>query len=336
MENTTPFFSVIVPVYNTSAYIESSIGSILDQTWQDLEIIAVDDGSTDESRQLLDAIAGRDPRLRVFAKENGGQGAARNYALAQARGRYVAFVDSDDTISLDLFSTISDIVSDIAVDVVSFGIAFVDPDGRTVARRGTNAAAAAAGSSIFIDAMLDRNFYSVVWNKVYRRSLLQDHDIRFPELRAYEDSVFSRHVALHARKVVYLDRPMYFALTRSGSTSRGMNEASFTRAAEMLALERRQFRDQFADPCFDTIFRAHTAHFLAYLLVLAAFRIDDPDVRRACWRIANESGFYDCARDQRAIALLDRKAKVQVFLARNPAILRTAALIARRMGRVPY
>lgn len=336
MIESIPLFSVIVPVYNTAGYLERCMNALFDQTCGDLEILAVDDGSTDDSRQLLDAMAQRDPRLRVFSKANAGQGAARNYALARARGRYVVFVDSDDTVSPELLATVAGSLLDDTVDIVSFGIAFVDTDGRTVARRGPDAPATATGSAIFVDAVLDRNFYSVVWNKAYRRSLLVEHAIRFPELRAYEDSVFSRHVALHARKVVYLDTPLYFALTRSGSTSRGMNEASFTRAAEMLALERDLFRAPFADPVLATVFRAHVAHFLAYLMVLAAFRIDDPKVRESCRRIADAAGFEESARDRRAMALLDTKAKVQVFLARHPTILRAAARIARRLGRVPY
>lgn len=336
MIDSIPLFSVIVPVYNTAGYLEPCMKALFDQTCGDLEILAIDDGSTDDSRQLLDAMARRDPRLRVFSKANAGQGAARNYALDRARGRYVVFVDSDDTVSPELLATVARSLSNDTVDVVSFGIAFVDPDGRTVARRGPDAPATATGSAIFVDAMLDRNFLSSACTKAYRLAMLHNHAIRFPELRAYEDSVFSRHVALYTRKVVYLDTPLYFALTRSGSTSRGMNEASFTRAAEMLALERDLFRASFADPVLATVFRAHVAHFLAYLMVLAAFRIDDPDVRASCWRIADEAGFRDCADDRQAIALLDAKARVQVFLARHPTLLRNAALLARRLGRVPY
>ncbi|MDF2496160.1 glycosyltransferase [Sphingomonas sp.] len=336
MTEEAPFFSVIIPVHNTASYLEECIQSVLHQSYEHLELIVVDDGSTDNSRQILDDMAQGDQRLRVFSKENGGQGAARNYALSRARGRYIAFVDSDDTVSLDLLARMEKVITDSDADVVSFGIEFVDGQGRVVARRGPESDTSSTDASVFVDAMLDRNFHSVIWNKVYRRALLAEHDIRFPALRAYEDSIFSRHVALHARKVVYLGQPLYRALTRSGSTSRGMNEASFTRAAEMLALERSMFRDQFADPALATVFRAHVTHFLAYLMVLAAFRIDDPKVRASCRRIADEAGFRDSASDPHAIALLDTKAKVQVFLARHPRLLRNAALVARRLGRVPY
>lgn len=331
-----PVFSIVVPVYNTAQYLEKCIGSLLGQSNGDLEVLAVDDGSTDGSGQMLEAIARRDPRLRVFAKPNGGQGSARNLGLAEARGRYVAFVDSDDTVHPDLLARAADLLADPTLDIVSFRLAFHDEAGRTVAARGPTHAFRSEGDAIFRDAMLDRNFLSSACNKVYRRGLLTDNAIRFPELRAYEDSVFSRLVARHARSVAYLDQDLYFALTRSGSTSRGMTEASFTRAAEMLALERRLFAEAFTDPELETVFRAHSAHFLAYLLVLAAFRIDDAGTRAACLRIADAAGFSNHAHDRRAMALLGRKAKAQVFLARHPRLLRAAALAARRLGRVPY
>src|SRR3546814_20077469 len=89
------------------------------------------------------------------------------------------------------------------LDVVSFGIVFRDPAGRTVATRSTAETFSSSGDTIFLDAMLDRNFLSVVWNKIYRRSLLVENGICFPKLRASEDSVFSREVARPPRKALY-------------------------------------------------------------------------------------------------------------------------------------
>lgn len=331
-----PLLSVIIPVYNTAAYLESCIQSLLDQDEPDLEIIAVDDGSTDDSRQILDKIARSDARLRVFSKENGGQGSARNYGLSEARGRYIAFVDSDDTVATNLLSQVAPYLSDPAIDVVSFGIDFRDTDGRTVASRGVATEFLSTGETIFLDAMIDRNFLSSACNKVYRRELLSEYEISFPELRAYEDSVFSRRVALHARKVLYLNRSLYFALTRHGSTSRGMRKLSFSMAAEMITLEWKMFAIDTASHALRTAFRAHVAHFFAYLIILSAFRIDDPAERRACRQIADLTGFSDCATDPQALSLLGARKRAQILLARHPRLLRMVALVARRLNRVPY
>jgi glycosyltransferase involved in cell wall biosynthesis len=328
-------------VYNTAEYLEKCFATLLGQTFIDLEVIVVDDGSTDESKRILDDMATRDPRLLVLRQANAGQGAARNLALGAARGCYVAFVDSDDTVALDLLATVHDVVaSDPMIDVVSFGVSFVDSKGRAVATRGPTVdkrvVVGSMDSSLFLDAMLDRNFLSVVWNKVYRREFLLKYNIRFPELRAYEDTIFSRNVALHAACIVYLKRSLYFALTRSGSTSRGMTEKSFSAAVEMLALERRLFAASLANPRLDIAFQAHAAHFLAYLLVLAAFRIDNAKLRLECLRIARAAGFPRYAGNRRALALLAPRAKAQVFLARHPRLLRAAAVAVRFLGRAPY
>ena len=93
----TPSISVIFPVYNCEAYVEAAMASVLSQE-VDLEIVAVDDGSTDQTGFLLDTIAKKEPRLRVFHQKNSGVAAARNYAIAQAKGQWIAFCDGDDTV----------------------------------------------------------------------------------------------------------------------------------------------------------------------------------------------------------------------------------------------
>lgn len=336
MSEPDPLFSIIVPVYNTKAYIRGCINSLRGQSFTDFEVIAVDDGSTDGSLNILREMAREDPRIRVFTKANGGQGAARNYGITKARGKYTAFVDSDDTVSPDLLENAIAAFTQNDIDVFSFGIQFVNSKGKVVISRGPSRIRLSRGEEIFLDALLDKDYYSVVWNKIYRSSLLIDNAIVFPELRAYEDSVFSRHVALHARSVLYSNEPLYLALTRSGSTSRGMSVESFVRAAEMLRVERDLFGHLFSNSIVENTFRAHIAHFLAYLTVLAAFRIDDSAERAACKRIADDAGFRDCADDRQVRAMLDRNAQIQVFLARFPSLLRVAAVCARRLGRVPY
>lgn len=336
IDRAAPMFSVIIPVYNTASYLEACIQSLLDQDQPDFEIIAIDDGSSDNSAHILREIAGRDARLRIYQQENSGQGAARNLGLAQARGLFVAFVDSDDVVAPELFSRASQYLSDPELDVVSFGIVFRDPAGRTVATRSTSVTFQSSGDAIFLDSMLDRNFLSVVWNKIYRRSLLVANEINFPKLRAYEDSVFSRNVARHCRKVLYLKDPLYFALTRHGSTSRAMSVRSFSLAAEMIECERDMFYTGAEKPVWRAAFNAHVARFFAYLIILAAFRIDDSDERAACIKIANAAGFSQAAADHQARSLLNLRVKVQIFLASRPRLLRMLAVAARQFNLVPY
>ena len=99
----TPLISVIVPVYNIENYLERCVNSIREQTYNNLEILLVDDGSTDSSGALCDRFAEADERIRVFHKENGGSSSARNLGIAEAKGEYLGFVDSDDYISANMY-----------------------------------------------------------------------------------------------------------------------------------------------------------------------------------------------------------------------------------------
>ncbi|EHZ61025.1 glycosyl transferase 2 family protein [Streptococcus pneumoniae GA47210] len=114
--------SIVVPVYNVEKYLKKSIESILNQTYQNIEILLVDDGSTDSSGKICESFSKVDPRIRVFHKENGGLSDARNFGIEQMKGQYVAFIDSDDYISKDyvwkLYSSIKN--NDSEVSICSF------------------------------------------------------------------------------------------------------------------------------------------------------------------------------------------------------------------------
>ena len=99
----TTLISVVIPVYNIEEYLERCVNSICAQTYRNLEILLVDDGSTDGSGALCDALAEKDKRIKVFHKANGGSSSARNVGIAQARGKYIGFVDSDDYISENMY-----------------------------------------------------------------------------------------------------------------------------------------------------------------------------------------------------------------------------------------
>lgn len=121
--------SVIVPVYNTKGYLERCVNSLLMQTYQDMEIILVDDGSTDGSGEICDRFAEREERVRVFHKENGGSSSARNLGLDNARGDYIGFVDSDDYVDADMYERLYDAVREYRVNAAQTGRDEVAADG---------------------------------------------------------------------------------------------------------------------------------------------------------------------------------------------------------------
>ena len=121
--NKTPLISVIVPVFNVEKYLERCVDSILNQSYKDLEIILVDDGSTDRSGEICEGYAKKDSRVRVFHKKNGGLSDARNFGISKSRGEYVGFVDSDDWIDREMFSELKRLAVKYDADIVTCNIA---------------------------------------------------------------------------------------------------------------------------------------------------------------------------------------------------------------------
>lgn len=332
----SPLFSIIIPVYNTEAYLEACLHSAMEQSEAAIEIIVVDDGSTDASAALAAAMAADDPRIRIFHQNNSGQGVARNAALRRARGKYIMFLDSDDTLNSRACEIIAQHFVRTGADVVSFGIRFVTEHGSLVASRSNQLDLVSHQPDILTDAMLDRNFLTSPCNKAYDRLLLVRNGIVFPPLRAYEDALFSRHVALYAERVAYIPEVLYCAVTRSGSTTRRMSVQNFEIAFEAIRLERALFVDALHHRIDESIFGAHVVKFLVHILLLAAFRIDDRQERAQCYRLANASGLVDYAGRRDVRRHLSGRSRLQLFLVHRPWLARWAALIATRLRITPY
>ena len=124
-----PLISVIVPVYNIIPYLPRCVESLRKQTYRNLEILLIDDGSTDDTPALCDRLAEEDARIRVFHKENGGPSSARNYGLEQAKGEYVGFVDSDDYVDADMYEGLYRAIADTGMPVAQVGRDEIDKDG---------------------------------------------------------------------------------------------------------------------------------------------------------------------------------------------------------------
>ena len=121
--------SVIVPVYNIKEYLDRCVRSIMNQTYQNLEILLVDDGSTDGSGELCEKLAKEDTRIRVFHKKNGGSSSARNLGIREAKGEYLGFIDSDDYIEPDMYELLADGIVRYGLEMVQISRDEVDEEG---------------------------------------------------------------------------------------------------------------------------------------------------------------------------------------------------------------
>ena len=182
-----PTISVIVPVYNTEKYLRRCLESLVHQTLKDLEILVVDDGSTDRSPEILSEFENNYPgRVRVIRKENGGQASARNLGIRECSGDYVGFVDSDDYVDTAMYEEMLRAALADNCDMVECSYHYLqEKDGqqKELATRG-NIRQYRDRKDMFIDPM------TCPWNKLIRRRLLTDNDIWFPEGYIYEDTSF--------------------------------------------------------------------------------------------------------------------------------------------------
>lgn len=205
--------SVIVPVYNTEEYLEHCAKSILDQTYRDIELILVDDGSTDGSLEICKKIARQDQRVKVYHKENGGQGSARNLGLDVCQGEYICFVDSDDTIHPEmiriLLTNLTETCADISCADVLSSIETVHHDvqhKQVIMKPQVMSEYCRNGKGI--------NQSPVA--KLFTRELF--NDVKFLELRGFEDAGTIFKLFLRAQKVVHENVVVYYYLQREGST----------------------------------------------------------------------------------------------------------------------
>ncbi len=208
--------SVIIPVYKVEKYLDRCIESVVNQTYTNLEIILVDDGSPDRSGEICDAWAHRDKRIRVIHQKNGGLSAARNAGLDIACGDYIGFVDSDDYIHQDMYLSMYQKAISCRSDIVVCGFERVDEKGNSISGAGFSPNSESQFSTISTRIMC------VVWNKLYRGELFDC--LRFPVGKVYEDVFVMPRLLQTSRNTNVIRESLYFyrqsadSITRSGNT----------------------------------------------------------------------------------------------------------------------
>lgn len=258
--------SVIVPVYNVSSYLHDCIQSILDSTFKDLEIILVDDGSTDDCGQICDNFALVDARCKAFHTQNGGLSAARNFGLEQATGEYIAFVDGDDFIHPLMYEFLYRALAENPSANFSFCLFSSFHDGDTLTQQHFQYSDVSK-QEISMAQMVSRMFgtwkdngvfYIVAWNKLYRRNLIQP--IKFAECPISEDLIFNTEVSLRMNLAILVNAPLYYYVQRTGSiihqgiTKKYIDQIDvYDRCYKILKPERSELSNVCLQKCIKTI-----------------------------------------------------------------------------------
>lgn len=224
-----PLLSVIVPVYNIKReYLERCITSICNQTYKNLEILLVDDGSTDGSGAVCDEFAQQDDRIRVFHKENGGSSSARNVGLKNATGEYLGFIDSDDYIEPDMYELLANAIQKHQVKMAQISRDEIDEDGNKLPDvcEPPKREELISTEKMMEELLMHRGDCSYC-TRIAHKSLFEDK--KFPEGILNEDFYLLVHMLMDIKELVILPKQCYHVFYRVGSNSRKEDKNDFSR-----------------------------------------------------------------------------------------------------------
>lgn len=210
-----PKVSVIVPVYNVEKYLIKSLDSLVNQTLKDIEIIVVNDGSTDNSKKIIEIYKEKyQDKIKCLEKPNGGLSDARNFGIPHATGEYIAFLDSDDYVELDTYEKMYNKAKEENADMVECDFIWEYPDKRKI------------DNGIIYNGKKEMLTYArvVAWNKLIKRDLLEKYKIEFPKGLRYEDVEFFYKMVPYYNKVSFVKEPLIHYIQRESSISKVQNE----------------------------------------------------------------------------------------------------------------
>lgn len=207
--------SVIVPVYNVEPYLRRCVDSILAQTYRNLEVLLVDDGSTDDSGAICDEYARRDARVKAFHKENGGLSDARNFGIERADGRYLSFVDSDDFLDARMEEVLLQDLTRNGADLAIVGYQRFEQSGEIHPDALQDPVQMLTGEDAIRSVLLTEDFGVFAWNKLYKAELFQG--VRYPKGQMMEDQGTTHKIFLKCKKIAYRPAELYFYYQRADS-----------------------------------------------------------------------------------------------------------------------
>ena len=211
-----PLISVIIPIYNVEKYLKKCLDSIIQQTFKDIEIICVNDGSTDNSQIIIDEYKQKDKRITNILKKNGGLSSARNAGIDIARGKYISFVDPDDYIDIDAYAkVVKEFNRDKNIDVVSFGYEIINEEGSCLEKKKVHSEIICGIHNI--SDKLIKNIFISAWSYVFKSSIINNNSLRFPIGLLYEDNFFTPLYLIFSNKISILPNYFYKYLVRNNS-----------------------------------------------------------------------------------------------------------------------
>ena len=218
MDAKKPLISVIVPVYNVEKYLPKCLDSLLAQTWQELEIIVVDDGSPDNSWDIMQEYARRDSRVRPIRQKNGGLSAARNAGVEAARGEWIGFLDSDDYVAPEMYERLYRAAAEQGAQMAVCSFTYVTPDGKPIPRTSPiTKNEVLSGIQVMERLAGPQNWYYITaWNRLYQKKLFDT--VRFPVGKLHEDEYTAHLFYWQCERVAIVKRRCITTSSRTAAS----------------------------------------------------------------------------------------------------------------------
>ena len=225
-----PLVSVIIPIYNTEKFLPLCISSVLNQTLTDIEVLLVNDGSTDGSGKICDEYACKDQRIQVIHTLNQGVSHARNQGLETAKGEYIAFMDSDDWIETDMIATLYQLIRTNEAGLATCGYIIENEDGRPIYHINEVKSGKLTQWEAIHSLFNDRHYKykGNLWDKLYHKEIIDKHHLKFNEHIYYnEDRLFIFQYLSHCQSAAYTTSPYYHYVTRK-SSAMNLSQKNYT------------------------------------------------------------------------------------------------------------
>ena len=300
--------SVIVPVYNVENYLDRCIKSLASQTYHNLQIILVDDGSPDNCPQICDEWANKDSRIKVLHKENGGLSDARNAGIEMATGEYISFVDSDDYVDLHFIELLLQTLLQENSDIVECKVVKFFENGSFETASDDLAIKEFSTEEALLALIEDNELHQHVWNKLYKASLVKD--VLYPVGKYHEDEFWTYQVFGRAQKVTKINKSLYYYFQRNDSI---MGQGYSIKRLD--ALEGKHNRQKFIQDYFPKIFLSSKVNMYgscmyAYQCVLKYMTGNEKKKAQAII----ENYLSDCKLSMHEIASLKRSNRKWLYL----------------------
>lgn len=249
-----PLISIIVPVYNVEEHLKKCIESLLNQTYSNLEIILIDDGSTDKSGKICDKYSNKYVEIYTYHKKNSGSGLTRNYGMNKARGKYITFVDSDDYVDKDLIrALVTPILKNEKIDTVIGGFTKIDNSGRILFKEvyekelflGDSVKKKLLPRTIGSLPNIKDSIKPTVWNCLYSMDIIKKNNLQFVSERKVisEDVEWNSHYFLYASKVMIINSALYFYRLNLSSLTKKYDPNRFNKYVDFYNYMEQRLKD---------------------------------------------------------------------------------------------